>query len=169
MCVKLYNSLPIHRLHELFFIRANQLFWRISPTSTVPAGSKAGRYVRGYLVVGIEGTEYKVHRVIWAMSKGEWPKQELDHKNGVCDDNRMSNLREVTHAQNLQNRGTQRNNTSGAKGVTWHRAASKWRAEICADGKYIYLGLFSDLRDAENAYNRAAARYHSGAKYNVST
>jgi len=46
-------------------------------------------------------------------------------------------------------------NTSGVPGVSWHKAASKWRAEITINNKYKYLGLFNNKQDAGDAYLRA--------------
>lgn len=87
-------------------------------------------------------------------------KMTVDHINGNSLDNRRANLRQATHSENMRNVGLTRANTSGAKGVHWLKAASKWQARIRHQGKRIHLGLFENLDDARAAYQSAAARLH---------
>lgn len=84
----------------------------------------------------------------------------VDHINGNKLDNRRSNLRVCTRAQNLMNRGKQRNNTSGFKGVSYHKQCSKWMAFIKLNKRFINLGLFDTPEAAALAYNEAAKKYH---------
>ncbi len=81
----------------------------------------------------------------------------VDHINGDGLDNRRANLRPATHASNNRNRGGTRLNTSGYKGVTWHKRGRKWMAQIHHKGKHYHLGLFTDLTEAALAYDVAAA------------
>ena len=83
-----------------------------------------------------------------------------DHRNTNGLDNRKDNLRHITQAKNVMNKKAQRNNTSGFKGVYWHKAGQKWCAEIKADGKRVRLGLFVDKDAAAQAYNAASERLH---------
>ena len=63
--------------------------------------------------------------------------------------------------QNSRNQKIRRkNNTSGFKGVYWHKARKKWRVQITVDGKNMHLGSFDDKKDAAQAYNDAAVQYH---------
>lgn len=80
----------------------------------------------------------------------------VDHRNGDGLDNQRSNLRLATYAQNGFNRGPGKNNSSGVKGVSWHKRADKWTATINLNGKQLYLGLFDELEDAAQAYRCAA-------------
>jgi len=73
-------------------------------------------------------------------------------------DNRRCNLRPITDSQNSCNQGKQKNNTSGYKGVCWNRG--KWLAQIGTNGKTIYLGRYDDPKEAAQAYNKAALKYH---------
>jgi hypothetical protein len=80
----------------------------------------------------------------------------IDHINGDTLDNRWSNLRLATKKGNAANRGLDRSNTSGYKGVKWSKAAGKWVAAIVSDDRTIHLGVFVDPVDAARAYNTAA-------------
>jgi hypothetical protein len=73
-------------------------------------------------------------------------------------DNRRNNLRHATHSQNGANRGPNRNNKSGFKGVSWCKQREKWRACIKIDRQQKSLGLFDkdDKELAARAYDRAA-------------
>lgn len=116
---------------------------------------KLWRAVRG---VRINGKSRKIYMHVALLNP---PKGfEPDHID--CDglNNRRSNLRLATHQQNLCNKGRQANNTSGHKGVSWHKLAQKWRAEIAVHGRHIYLGLFSDKESAAKAYADAATKHH---------
>lgn len=89
-----------------------------------------------------------------------------DHINRNPLDNRKCNLRRATNAENNRNKGPQKNNKSGYKGVSWHTASQKWTAAIkIPDGKYLNLGLFLTAEDAAKAYNEAAVRYHGPYAY----
>jgi HNH endonuclease/AP2 domain len=115
----------------------------------------------GYLRISIDGRRYRAHRLAWFYMTGSWPPHEIDHINGVRDDNRFSNLRLATHAQNHQNKGLSTTNTSGLKGASWHGRSRKWRARIVAGGRQISLGYFSTPEDAHASYCTAALEYFS--------
>lgn len=114
----------------------------------------------GYQDVSIFSVKYKAHRVCWAIFYGEWPSMDIDHKNRDGSDNRINNLREATPLQNAQNKGSYQNNTSGYKGVCWHKSSKKWMAQIKYRYKNIHLGLFDDPEDASRAYQKAVIEIH---------
>lgn len=107
--------------------------WSARPSNRVKVGDTIGcKNTQGYLVVGMRGKIHLLHRVVWELVNGPIPSgMQIDHINGVRDDNRLKNLRLVTHAGNCRNR-------QQAAGV--HFQANGWVAGICVDGKSIYLG-----------------------------
>lgn len=86
---------------------------------------------------------------------GNMPGLEPDHINGNRLDNRRSNLRHVTHSQNLANQKKTRG-TSLYKGVDFHNLTQKWQARAMKDGKRYYIGLFATEANAALAYNEVA-------------
>lgn len=110
------------------------------------AGDEAGGAPNneGYKYVYASGKHYSVHRVAWMLSYGYFPEHEVDHINGIRDDNRLCNLREVSHTCNMQNQKLAKNNASGYKGVSWNSAGSKWVVSGSLYGKRIHLGYFID-------------------------
>jgi hypothetical protein len=80
----------------------------------------------------------------------------VDHENQDGLDNRRANLRIATRSQNNANQRRRKDNTSGYKGVVWHKRERRWQAQIQVEGKCLYLGGFDDPKDAAQAYNVAA-------------
>jgi len=85
----------------------------------------------------------------------------VDHRDGDGLNNRRTNLREATRAQNARNARRSITNTSGFKGVTFHKGAGRWMAQIHVRGRHLYLGLHDTPEIAHEAY-MAAARKHYG-------
>jgi hypothetical protein len=126
------------------------------------AGTVAGCRcpVHGYWKVNFLGRSRPAHKVIWLIVTGEWPAALIDHQNGDKADNRWTNLREATQAQNGQNRGANKSNTTGFKGVTYWPARRKYMAQIMANGVQQTLGYFDTPNEAHVAYCAAAQRLH---------
>lgn len=99
-----------------------------------------GIRVGGYMVIRIDNKNYRAHRLAWLYQTGEFPKEEVDHINGVKSDNCWDNLRDVSRSHNQQNQKISLNNTSGFKGVSFIKATGKWRAYIRVKSKVINLG-----------------------------
>lgn len=104
---------------------------------------------------------FRLHREVMSAELATAPKgTQVDHINGDRLDNRRCNLRLASNAENQRNRGAQKNNTPGRKGVFWHHKARRWEAAIRVDGRKRYLGLFDTVQAAHAAYARAAHRMH---------
>lgn len=85
------------------------------------------------------------------MVYGSWPDGQIDHINGVRDDNRIENLRVVTSAENHKNMALGTASTSGVAGVSWHERDARWRAHIKVGGRQKHLGNFRRFEDAVSA------------------
>lgn len=87
---------------------------------------------------------------------------EVDHIDGNGLNNQRSNLREVTHAQNIQGQKVQRRSKSGYRGVTYfpnagpHKRKKPWRARIKVNGHDRTIGYYSTPEEAARAWNVAA-------------
>lgn len=96
-----------------------------------------------------------MHRVIMNDPLGV----KIDHRDGIGTHNWEDNLRIATHIENIWNQPIRTNNSSGFKGVCWHKATGKWNAKIGVRGVRISLGYFDDVLDAACTYNEAAIKY----------
>lgn len=113
----------------------------------------------GYVVRYVGRTTIvRMHRVVTGVPVGD--ERCVDHINGDKLDNRRCNLRVCSKAENNRNRRISRNNTSGYKGVSWHKDNQRWQAQIRAGGKVIPLGMFETAEAASDAYKAAATRLH---------
>jgi len=149
-------------LKEILFynVYSGMFTWRkrTHPNSRVEIGAIAGSFAHksGYVYIKILGRLYAAHRLAYLHETGSWPKGEVDHINGNKWNNKWFNLRECTRSENMGNQGKRGRNKSGYKGVCWHRAVSKWYAQIGHNNKNIYLGVYDDIKDAARAYNSKA-------------
>lgn len=131
--------------------------WLISTRNGGPvAGDVAGK-----IYIKINGINYRTCRIAWLYMTGEWPLNEVDHKNGISDDNRWKNLRDVTHSVNLQNRQKATcNNKTGLLGVSKHY--KNFRATIVIKGKKFNIGTFITPELAHTAYLTVKRKVHEG-------
>ncbi len=137
-------------------------FNRISKSGpNVKVGAPAGHaHASGYRYITVKGKKYAAHRLAWFYAHGRWPSAQLDHVNGDTSDNRLVNLREAEFAENTVNRRIYKNNKSGYKGVSFHKASGQWRARIYHKKQCTELGGFASAEEAARAYDAAAKKQH---------
>lgn len=134
--------------------------WLVCGMYQRPAGSRAGSFNRhGRLYIQIGPRKYTATHLAWLIMTGAWPTKLIDHRDRNPRNNAWVNLREVTESGNSQNRSMGKNNTSGIKGVYWHKATGKWQASIRA-GTQRSLGLYDTKEEAAEAYAAAAQLLH---------
>lgn len=136
-------------------------FTRIKATSN---SVKVGEVINskdayGYIHTRIKGNRYKVHRLIWLYVHGKFPKHQIDHINHIRDDNRICNLREVTHQENAKNVSMNCNNTSGTVGVRFNKGMNKWVSRIMLNQRALWLGCFDSKEDAIKVRKEAEIKY----------
>lgn len=143
-------------------LAAGHFCWRIAPAKQFPAGTRAGSHnSKGYVVIRTLGGLHLAHRLAWLFVHGAWPAGQIDHINGRRDDNRLSNLRDVSRSVNLQNqRRARSDNSAGLLGVK--RARKGFEARINANGRYLHLGTFETPAAAHAAYLAAKRQHHEG-------
>lgn len=140
---------------------AGLLFWRERQREMFPTGRAhsiwnaryAGKQAftakdrDGYFQGSFLGQRLRTHRVVWALTHGEWP-DVVDHIDGDRTNNRIGNLRNVSQGDNNRNVRMRSGNTSGRVGVCWIAARDRWKASIMRDGKPVTLGWFREFADA---------------------
>lgn len=135
----------------------------LSPRGLV--GTQAGG-VRpdGYRTITIDGKPYLAHRLAWFYVHGQWPSYLLDHRDGLRDDNRISELRDADWFVNNQNRhvamGHSQTKLLGAFPV---KGSDRFESRICLAGKSKYLGRFDTPEEAHQAYLAAKRIHHPGS------
>ena len=137
--------------------------WKVRRGSKGAGTTATYKNTKGYVGICIDRKHMKAHRVAWLMVHGELPNGEIDHINGIKDDNRLCNLRLVSKSINQQNqRKARSDSTSGLLGVSWYSAGNKWKADIRVGGKKKHLGYFDCKDIAHQFYLNAKREMHKG-------
>ena len=154
------------RAHELldFDPETGLLRWRLT-RGKAKAGLPATCRKDGYVVIRLDGTLYRAHRIAWLMTHGGWPNAEIDHIDGNRSNNAIANLREcVGEIVNQHNEhGLRRNNKSGYAGVSWSSVMCKWEAAIKVNYRRRVIGYFDDAAQASAARSLAKAALHAAS------
>jgi len=126
------------------------------------SGNVAGRAnERGYRTIAVFDKLYSAHRLVWLYVTGEEPQGQIDHINGDKDDNRISNLRCVSNAENCRNKSLSKRNSTGFTGVTpyFYNGRNLWVARIRVNGELKHLGYFDTPELAADARSQADIEY----------
>jgi len=110
---------------------------------------------QGYIRVRYQGQNLLLHRVMWKIIYGYYPKF-IDHINGNRQDNRLCNLRECTRQENNQNfsqKPRKHNKSSNYVGVSWDTETGRWKAKITVSGIQMNLGRYATQEEAFKAYS----------------
>ena len=141
-----------------------RLIYKIPPGKNHPqrVGKPAGtKHSEGGWVVTVNYGHYLNCRLVWMHVYGEDPGElEVDHKDGDRSNDRLSNLRLATRAQQQWNVPKSSRNKSGYKGVIFYARTGRWRAYINEAGKSKHLGYFSTKEEAAAVYQQAAKNLH---------
>jgi hypothetical protein len=114
----------------------------------------------GYYRVCIDGSRYKVSRIVWKLFKKVDPLNLIDHINSNRKDNRIENLREATHVQNAQNKKVSILNKLGLKGVYYRKKEKAYYVEIKVNKLRKKVGSYKTAEEAHKAYCEAVTIYH---------
>ena len=139
------------------------LTWKVSRRHDVKPGDLAGRgkpNSAGYLRVGIHRRSYLQHRVIWLMVTGEWPAEEIDHRDGNRTNNRWRNLRSASPEQNSANRPRWNAPPGSTRGANYDPRKKAWRAYATKNGRQYFGGYFKYDHQAAAAAAALRNRLH---------
>ena len=110
----------------------------------------------GYLIIGTTISKIcfniKQHQFIYYLATGKVVDQ-IDHINGIKDDNRIINLRPVTKNENQWNQ-------TKSKNYCWRKDLQKWQGYIQVNNKLIHLGYYNTTEEARQSYLDAKEKYH---------
>lgn len=136
-------------------------FYYANSRGKYKTGDVAGWWDGSSYKLRIGGVQYLAHRLAWFYITGEWPAEEIDHKDGDRSNNIFSNLRLASSSQNKCNKLNYTVSESGSRGVYPNRKGGPpWRSTIQVGGRQIHLGLFYTIPEASAAYLEAAELYH---------
>lgn len=123
----------------------------------IQVGALAGGITKkGYRYIQLNGKKYPSHHIVWFLETGNFPQKQIDHIDGNKLNNNFLNLRQVTNKQNTENRGKQKNNKTGYKGVSFNNRLQKYVAQIQHNYKPIYIGVYKTANEAHLAYEAKA-------------
>ena len=137
------------------------LVWKVKAAKWIKPGDIVGSLIKGYVCTKYKYTRYSVHRIIWLLHHKKFPNGSIDHINGIRSDNRIQNLRDCTHRENLSNTKKHRE----GKRVGYTKYGNRYCAQIKINGRKIYLGSFKTEKEAVDKY-QDALRKHNSLCYN---
>lgn len=151
----------INEINNTFEYKDGIVYWKKSRSNRINAGSIAGYKdkKRGYISINFAGKTMYAHQIVFFMFNGYLPK-EVDHIDNNQSNNKIENLRASIRSENASNRGLQKNNKSGAKGVSSYKDTGLWRVRVKINKKEKHIGYFDDFELAELVAIEARNKYH---------
>ena len=147
-------------LRNLFRYEDGNLYWQEKIAYKINIGDKAGCInSRNYVTILVNKKRYQAHRLIFMFHHGYCP-EFIDHIDGIRTNNKIENLRPATQSQNQWNCKVYKSNTSGVKGVYWHKSHNVWVSAITVKNKKIIVGRFKNIEDAKIAVKKARIEHH---------
>ena len=140
-----------------FFVSPGQ--WRAWTTKWSGKKIAIKQQNNGYHGIRIDRALIMLHRLIWVLHYGDWPKGEIDHINGDKYDNRIENMRDVDKSMNMRNQKVRSDSTSGFPGVFYSNYHKAWRAIIRTREARKHLGSFKTREAAIEARRAAQVEY----------
>tara|TARA_R110002153_G_scaffold64566_2_gene172936 strand:- start:75 stop:518 length:444 start_codon:yes stop_codon:yes gene_type:complete len=127
-------------LNKYFEYKDGKLYWKVSTSNRVKVGQEVGNKANnGYIEFQCNGKRFYTHRVVWEMFNGKIPEGlQIDHINGIKDDNRIENLQLVTNKQNTQ----RRNDTKGYYFIKKINIPRPYHSRKKFNDKQYNIGLF---------------------------
>ena len=155
------RTIPIDMLKQIFSYDpvSGHVYWNIPRRNGTKAGDIAGKIdsTSGYVRVTFAQKILKTHRIAWALTYGEWPTLDIDHINNNRSDNRLSNLRLASRAENIRNKKKHNNTKCTLKGATpYINYEGKYIAQINIFGIQKNLGVFDSEQAAHDKYCEVA-------------
>jgi hypothetical protein len=146
---------------SLFDYKDGVLYWKIKQAHCIKIGNLAGTLdiSTGYYRVPIYKKLNRTHRIIFLYHHGYLPNF-VDHIDGNKTNNKIENLRPITKSQNAMNKKIGTNNTSGTKGVMWHKRDKKWFVQVRVNSKCHSFGYYDNKELAELVAIEATNKLH---------
>ena len=116
--------------------------------SKAKIGGVAGYKQHGYVIIKLNKISYKAHRLAWLYVHGYFPENQIDHKDRIRHHNWVDNLREASSSCQVINSEIRNDNTSGIRGVGWHKGQNKWMSKITVNNKTKHLGYYKNFDEA---------------------
>lgn len=146
--------LTYERLAELFeYHEDGYLVNKVDRGRTAKVGRRVGtKGTKGYRQVRVDSKQYREHRLIWLLATKSWP-DNIDHIDHDKSNNKLGNLRSVTHKENI------RHGSGRQAGLFLSKESGKWLAAIYVDCKKKHLGSFLSYEEALVARLKAEKEY----------
>jgi len=151
-------DMDIELAHSQFEYREGALYWKADVAHNVKAGDRVAKNSNApRLRVCYDGKFHTVHRIIFAMNHGYYPKV-VDHINGDGRDDRIENLRAADMRTNAQNRKRNTQNLSGTKNVGFKN--NRWRVTVRKNDGTRFDKRFKNFDIACTIAELARFKYH---------